>query len=115
MIVFKDKKSSMLDKLEQRLAALRVEDYEVNSEVPSDNPGIDATLDNPVIYVPQDLDYYEVEDQVHLITGHRTSLVSDRDLYRIEVKGRIGELMYVKLIQYLVKSYGFVTIVKEDA
>ena len=94
----------MIDKIEEKLDKLGVEDYEITKKIPLDVISITSDYITPKIYIPRDFEYsqYDIDDFIRSIIPHaKTKTVYDRNIYVMSVSIPMKLDQYCKLIKYI--------------
>ena len=84
-----------------------------NKLVPRDCVGVTGDLRSVKIYLPEDEEYlqYEVEDWIRkTIKLARTNITFERNVLAIRVMTPMTKIQYRSLIEYLVKEFGFCSL-----
>jgi hypothetical protein len=104
----------MLTRIAQKLDAQGIEDYEISGRIPDDVISITSDLVNPKIYIPIDLEYtqYDIDGFLRDNFGShlRTITKLDRDIYIMNVSGRLTENQYYELVKYIIQENEFIVL-----
>ena len=109
----------VIDKVTQKLDQERIEDYEVVHSITPGAINIFPNLDKVRIYVPEELEYtqFDIESFIRRNCGMvRVETCIDRDILRMEIKGKITEAQLVKLIKYIINETdsNFVYLISDE-
>ena len=103
----------MLNKVVEKLEKDGVVDYETADRIPTDVISVTTDLNSLKIYIPKDLEYsqYEIEDYIRTLAKFvRTSTGMERNIYVMKLTGTLTQAQYIKLIEWIIDSQGFCTI-----
>lgn len=104
---------TMLNKVVEKLEKDGVVDYETADRIPTDVISVTTDLNSLKIYIPKDLEYsqYEIEDYIRTLAKFvRTSTGMERNIYVMKLTGTLTQAQYIKLIEWIIDSQGFCTI-----
>ena len=104
----------MIDKIEEKLDKLGVEDYEITKKIPLDVISITSDFIAPKIYIPRDFEYsqYDIDDFIRSLIPHaKTKTVYDRNIYVMSISIPVKLDQYCKLIKYICDEWEFCSII----
>ena len=108
----------MIDRVTKKLDNAGLDDYDIDSRIPSDTISVSSDRGNLKIYLPYNSEYfkYDIDDFIRgLSSVLRTKSVLDGDVYVISVYGgRLTEDQYFKLLRFIIEEEEFVTILEEE-
>lgn len=107
----------MIDKLVEKLDSSYVEDYEVSDKIPRDDISISIDNSVPTIYIPTDLEFsqYDIDDFIRSMAPHlRTNTRLDRNIYVMNVSGKLDLNQLYKLVKFIIDIGDFCTIIDKE-
>ena len=107
----------MIDKLVEKLDSSYVEDYEVSDKIPRDDVSISIDDSVPTIYIPTDLEFsqYDIDDFIRSMAPHlRTNTRLDRNIYVMNVSGKLDLNQLYKLVKFIIEIGDFCTIIDKE-
>ena len=107
----------MIDKLVEKLDSSYVEDYEVSDKIPRDDVSISIDNSVPTIYIPTDLEFsqYDIDDFIRSMAPHlRTNTRLDRNIYVMNVSGKLDLNQLYKLVKFIIEIGDFCTIIDKE-
>lgn len=107
----------MIDKLVEKLDSSYVEDYEVSDKIPRDDISISIDNSVPTIYIPTDLEFsqYDIDDFIRSMAPHlRTNTRLDRNIYVMNVSGKLDLNQLYKLVKFIIEIGDFCTIIDKE-
>lgn len=107
----------MIDKLVEKLDSSYVEDYEVSDKIPRDDISIFIDNSIPTIYIPTDLEFsqYDIDDFIRSMAPHlRTNTRLDRNIYVMNVSGKLDLNQLYKLVKFIIEIGDFCTIIDKE-
>ena len=107
----------MIDKLVEKLDSSYVEDYEVSDKIPRDDISISIDDSVPTIYIPTDLEFsqYDIDDFIRSMAPHlRTNTRLDRNIYVMNVSGKLDLNQLYKLVKFIIEIGDFCTIIDKE-
>lgn len=107
----------MIDKLVEKLDSSYVEDYEVSDKIPRDDISISIDDSVPTIYIPTDLEFsqYDIDDFIRSMAPHlRTNTRLDRNIYIMNVSGKLDLNQLYKLVKFIIEIGDFCTIIDKE-
>lgn len=107
----------MIDKLVEKLDSSYVEDYEVSDKIPRDDISISIDNSVPTIYIPTDLEFsqYDIDDFIRSMSPHlRTNTRLDRNIYVMNVSGKLDLNQFYKLVKFIIDIGDFCTIIDKE-
>ena len=106
----------LLDLVSEELDADKIVDYEISNIIPKDVPSITSKdLDEVKIYLPLDYEYsqFVIDNHVRKLgPGLRTKSTRERDLFVMTINDSIDIGQFITLIENIIESEGFCTILK---
>lgn len=112
--LFSNIDKDMIEGVVKELRKNGVEDIELTDRAPSDVISVTSDLSNLKIIIPEDYDYaqYEIEDWIRTECKFvRSSITYERRLLILNLTGTLTKDQYIRLVKYLVKFYGFCSII----
>lgn len=105
----------MIEKIEEKLDKLGVEDYDISKKIPLDTISVSSDFVTPKIYIPRDYEYsqYDIDDFIRsIIPFAKTKTIYDRNIYVMSISTPIKLDQYCKLIKYISEEWEFCTILE---
>lgn len=105
----------MIDKIEEKLDKLGVEDYDISKKIPLDAISITSDYITPKIYIPRDFEYsqYDIDDFIRsMIPYAKTKTSLDRNIYVMSISVPLKLDQFCKLVKYISEEWEFCTILE---
>lgn len=110
------KSDIMFSNIEKELKRQRVEDFDIEENIPSDSCSLEIDINGLLtINVPDRFDFfrYEVEDYIRSKYPYQYITTDiDRDLYRLKLSMPLKESGIIDLIKYIIGEQDFCTLIK---
>ena len=100
----------MIEKIEEKLDKLGVEDYDISKKIPLDTISVSSDFVTPKIYIPRDYEYsqYDIDDFIRSIIP----FAKTKTIYDMSISTPIKLDQYCKLIKYISEEWEFCTILE---
>lgn len=117
MILFRQKIYSDLEKIEDKLQAGKIFDYDVQSKIPADCVSVSANLHDTVVYIPDDFDYFQYDLQSFIrknVPGIFIQVAKEKEVTVLKLHGTVNIARYVGLIRYIIENEEFCSIIDPE-